>query len=347
MDSTIVFQAGEHGVSSMRIPGMVRANPGTLLAFCEARDGGDRTPTDLVLKRSEDGGRTWGPLQLVVKARALDAIMNPCPVVDSSTGIIHCFSNIFPGGGSDIHREPGKVRTIISRSEDDGLTWSPPEDITEDIMDVSRDYGKVTGPGTGIQTDSGRLVIPFGLGPEDDCHAMIVYSDDHGKSWQAGGRTRSTSTETQVVELSDGSLRLDMRNQNPEQKPVHCRHYSISRDGGKTWTEPTRDPGLVDVRCQGSILRYPFRPPGHDRYPILFANPASSYGNRVNMTVRLSYDDAHSWPIARTVHPGPSAYCCLATLPDGKIALLYEGGEEHRYDTISCAVFDLDWLMEA
>jgi sialidase-1 len=344
MEQTIVFRAGEHGVSSMRIPGLVTSIEGTLLAFCEARDGGDRTPTDLVLKRSEDGGRTWGPLQLVAKARGLDAIMNPCPVVDASTGAIHCFSNTFPGGDWDCHREPGRVRTIVSRSDDDGLSWSSPEDITEAILDVSSDYGKVTGPGAGIQTGRGRLVIPFGLGPEERCQGMIVYSDDHGSSWHAGGRTRSTSSETQVVELSDGSLRLDMRNQGPEEKPMHCRCRSISRDGGQTWTEPAPDPGLVDVRCQGSILRYPFEVPGHDTNPILFANPASSYGSRVNMTVRLSHDDGRTWPISRTIHEGPSAYCCLAALPDGRISLLYEGGEERPYEGLRCAVFDLEWL---
>jgi len=347
MDQTVVFHADEHNVSSMRIPGMAPSTEGTLLAFCEAREGGDSTPTDLVLKRSEDGGRTWGPLQLVVKARGLDAIMNPCPVVDASTGTIHCFSNIFPDGDMDLHRQPGKVRTIISRSDDDGLTWSAPDDITKGILDVSKDYGKATGPGAGIQTDGGRLVIAFGLGPEEMCYGMIVYSDDHGASWHAGGRTRSTSSEMQVVELSDGSLRLDMRNQNPEEKPKHCRYFSITRDGGKTWTELARDPGLVDVRCQASILRYPFKVSGYDKHPILFANPASSYGNRVNMTVRLSWDDGRTWPIARTVHKGPSAYCCLAALPDRSIGLLYECGDEHRYDRISCAIFDLEWLTGA
>ncbi len=234
------------------------------------------------------------------------------------------------------------VRTIVTGSDDDGLTWSPPEDITDGIIDASTDYGKATGPGAGIQTDGGRLVIPLGLGPEDSCMGTIIYSDDHGKSWRAGGRTRSTSTELQVVELSEGSLRMDMRNQRPEEKPRHCRYYSISRDGGRTWTEPVPDPGLVDVRCQGSILRYPFKVDG--RRPVIFANPASSYNNRVNMTVRMSRDDGHTWPVSRAVHPGPSAYCCLAALPDGSIGLLYECGTEGPYERISFARFDLRWL---
>ena len=347
MERKVVFHAGEHGVSSMRIPGMVTSTEGTLLAFCEARDGGDRTPTDLVLKRSEDGGRTWGPLQLVVKARGLDAIMNPCPVVDASTGTVHCFSNIFPGGGMDLHRQPGKVRTIISRSDDDGLTWSSPDDITGVILDVSKDYGKVTGPGAGIQTDGGRLVIPFGLGPEEKCRGMIVYSDDHGERWRAGGRTKSTSSEMQLVELSDGSLRLDMRNQNSEEKPKHCRYYSISRDGGATWTEPVRDLELLDTSCQASILRHPFRHQGQERVAILFANPASTFQKRVNMTVRMSYDDGNTWPVARTLYPGPCDYCSLVSLPDETVGILYSNGEgANRCTRMTFARFDLEWLTQ-
>jgi len=347
---TVVFYAGEHNVPSMRIPGIVLSKKGTLLAFCEARAGADRSRTDLVLKRSEDGGKTWGPLQLVLKARkVLDAIVNPCPVVDRSSGDIYCFSTLFPDGDVSIRewesrKRYGVIRTIITKSTDDGIRWSSPLDITEQITNVKTDIGKKTGPGAGIQTSTGRLVIPYGIGPELKSKAMIIYSDDHGKTWKAGGRTSSTSTETQIVELSDGSLRLDMRHQRPKEKPRHCRYYSISRDKGKTWTKPVRDQALLDTACQGSIWRHPFRNKGQDRDPILFANPASTFQNRVNMTVRASYDDGKTWPLAKTVHPGPCAYCCLVSLPDGSVGLLYENGDKHRYERISFARFDLKWL---
>ena len=147
------------------------------------------------------------------------------------------------------------------------------------------------------------------------------------------------------MELSDGSLRLDTRNQRPQEEP-HCRYYSISRDGGRTWTDPVRDETLLDTACQASILRHPFRQPGQDKDPILFANAASTFTNRVNMTVRLSYDDGNTWPVARTVHPGPSAYCCLVSLPDGSIGLLYEGGD-WVYERINFARFDVKWLTQS
>ena len=349
---SIVFRANEHNVPSMRIPGVVLSKQGTLFSFCEARAGSDRSRTDLVLKRSEDGGQSWGPLQLVIKARkALDAIVNPCPVADATTGTIYCFSTLFPDGDVPIRewesrKRYGVIRTLITKSTDDGITWSTPHDITEQITDVKRDIGKKTGPGAGIQTSTGRLVIPYGIGPELQSQAMLVYSDDHGKTWQAGTRTKSTSTETQVVELSDGSLRLDMRNQRPQQKPKHCRHFAISRDGGQTWTETAQDTALLDTACQGSILRLSGPGTGQNQNLLLFANPAASFQNRVNMTVRASYDDGRTWPVARTVHSGPCAYCCLVALPDGTIGLLYENGDNHRYERISFAHFDLAWLTQ-
>ncbi len=345
---TVVFRAGQEGYKNMRIPGIVVSKQGTLLAFCEGRVGADRSRTNVVLKRSHDGGQTWGPMQLVLEAQQdTDAYANVCPVADAITGDIFFFVTLFPDGPVEIRqwearKRYGVIRTLVTKSTDDGLTWSPPIDITEQITDVKTDIGKKTGPGAGIQTTNGRLVIPYGIGPELESRAMIVYSDDHGETWHAGGRVDSKSTETQVVELSDGSLRLDTRNQRPQEEP-HCRYYSISRDGGQTWTEPVRDVALLDTACQASILQHPFRQPGHDKNPILFANAAATFQNRVNMTVRMSYDDGSTWPVAKSIHPGPSAYCCLVSLPDGSVGLLYEGGD-WVYERITFARFDLEWL---
>ena len=115
---------------------------------------------------------------------------------------------------------------------------------------------------------------------------------------------------------------------------------ALSNDGGDTFAEPTPDKTLIEPVCQASILRHPGKLGG-----VLFANPAST--KRENMTVRLSRDEGKTWPHARVLHPGPSAYSCLAVLPDGVIACLYERGDKSAYDTITFARFGLDWLTRS
>jgi sialidase-1 len=119
------------------------------------------------------------------------------------------------------------------------------------------------------------------------------------------------------------------------------RAHSISHDGGVTWTVPELDPALPDPVCQASILRYNWPGPG-ECGRILFSNPASTH--RQNMTVRISYDDGKSWPISNPLYSGPSAYSCLAVLPDRTICCLYERGNRNAYEKITFAQFSLAWL---
>ena len=354
MEETVVFHAGENGIPHMRIPAVVVTTRGTVLAFCEAREGGDRTPTDLVMKRSRDGGGTWQAMQTVVAAPGRDAIMNPCPVVDASSGTIFLFVQHFPQG-TESHVLPGFVRTWLTTSADDGASWSEPVDLTAQVIDPSTEYGKATGPGVGIQTSGGRLLVPLGFHRTDEDGRIaervspmgaVICSDDHGATWYRSGDTPATSTELHVVALADGSLRLDMRNQRPEEKPAHCRYFSISRDGGRTWSPCARDSGLPDVTCQGCMLRYTRQDEGGGKDRILFSSPAAPYRTRANMTVRLSYDEGKHWPVSRTIHAGPSAYSCLTVLPDGRIGLLYEHGEDRPDEKICFARFSLAWLTD-
>jgi sialidase-1 len=138
-----------------------------------------------------------------------------------------------------------------------------------------------------------------------------------------------------VVELRDGRLLLNIRSYRGN----HRRLAAFSRDGGETFSAPVEDPELVEPVCQASILRYPGRRGG-----ILFSNPAST--KRERMTVRLSRDEGKRWAHARVLHGGPSAYSCLAALPDGTIACLYERGHRTASETITLARLALDWLTE-
>jgi sialidase-1 len=169
----------------------------------------------------------------------------------------------------------------------------------------------------------------------------MIYSDDHGRTWHHGEPVRPKMNECQAVELSDGegTLLLSMRNYLKEGRRAH----SISHDGGVTWTAPELDAALPDPVCQASILRYNW-PKGAEWGRILFSNPASAH--RQNMTVRISYDDGKSWPISKSLHSGPSAYSCLAVLPDRIIGCLYERGNANAYEKITLAQFPMGWLEE-
>ncbi len=352
-----VFVAGQGGYHTYRIPSLIVTTNGTLLAFCEGRkhSRSDTGDIDLLLRRSSDNGQTWSEQQ-VVWDDGPNTCGNPCPVVDDQTGTIWLLLTHNPGSTGEAQikeRKAGGTRTVwVSCSVDDGKTWSPPNDITASTKD--RAWGwYATGPGVGIQIrhgpHRGRLVIPCDhsfpgaersrrkANVENGSH--VIYSDDHGQSWKLGGWARPRMNESQVVELADGegTLLLNMRTTTQANR----RGQSISHDGGQTWTTPQLVPELIEPRCQASLLRYNWpsvKKPGR----ILFSNPAGVA--RTNLTVRLSRDDGRTWAIARTLHPGPSAYSCLAVLPDKAIGCLFECGRTSAYERITFARLPLNWV---
>ena len=342
-----LWTAGQDGYHSYRIPSLLTTQAGTLLAFCEGRKNNrrDHGDIDLIVKRSTDGGETWSPHEIVYEegGSAEITIGNPCPVVDQDTGAIwmpFCRDN---------------KQILITMSDDDGLTWSAPVNISEGVIQKHWVW-VATGPGVSIQMrkgpHKGRLVIPCDhgvmVGENRIMHSHVFFSDDRGESWQRGGLLPDHTDESQVVELADGRLLLNMRSYwgkvAKRADRLGKRALAWSEDGGVTWSELAFDETLIEPVCQGSFLRYTLAA-DNGRNRLLFSNPASTT-ERVNMTVRLSYDEAESWPVAKTLHAGPSAYSSLAVLPDHTIACLYERGDDTAYDTLTLARFTLDWLTD-
>jgi sialidase-1 len=331
-----VFTAGAGGYHTYRIPALIVAPKGTLLAFCEGRKkgGSDTGDIDLVLRRSTDGGKTWGPMQ-VVWDDADNTCGNPCPVVDRTTGTVWLLltHNLGRDTEAQIVAGTGKgSRTVwICKSTNAGATWTKPVEITKAVKRPDWTW-YATGPGVGIQTAAGRLVIPCdnkvaGAGSRQ---AHVLVSDDHGATWKLGGVVGPDCNECQVAELTDDTLLLNIRSY----RGSHRRLIARSTDGGLTWTKPAEDPALIEPICQASLLRVP-GPKG----PLLFANPAST--KREKLTVRLSPDDGKTWPHAKLLHAGPAAYSCLAVLPDGTALCLYERGDRRPYETLTLARFPL------
>ncbi len=340
-----LFRAGEGGYHTYRIPSIITTSQGTLLAFCEGRrnsrsDSGD---IDLLLRRSVDGGETWSETQ-VIADHGEDTIGNPTPVIDRATGIIWLLLTKNPGGATGEQLMSGYeagTRTVwVTHSRDEGQTWAPTTEVTASTKKPDWTW-YATGPGVGIQLRSDRLVIPCDHRKQNSrrSYSHIIYSDDHGETWQIGGETGEKNNECQVIERTDGSLLLNMRSNHGRER----RTVATSTDGGLTWSDVSFDQALIEPRCQASLLR--LDPPESGGSRVLFSNPASP--QRENMTVRLSYDDGATWPAAKVLHPGPAAYSCLTVLADGAIACLYERGENDRYEQITFARFNADWLTAA
>lgn len=335
-----VFVAGRGGYHTFRIPAVVALPEGKLLAFCEGRKKGrgDSGDIDLVLRHSADGGKTWGPLQVVADFGP-DTVGNPCPVVDRTTGTIWLPLTKNLGHETERDIETGKSkenRTVwITKSTDGGATWAKPVEITAAVRRPDWTW-YATGPGVGVQLRGGRLVIPCDHRTRARAlHSHVIYSDDGGRTWKVGGVAGANTNECQVIERSDGSLLLNMRSYHKKNR----RAVAASKDGGLSWSPVTLDDALVEPVCQASLLRYP---EGKEKGWTLFSNPAST--KREKMTVRLSHDDGATWPVQRLLYAGPSAYSCLTVLPDRTIGCLYERGAKSPYEKITFAHFTLAWL---
>jgi sialidase-1 len=344
-EQTDLYVSGKEGYHTYRIPSVIVTPAGTVLAFCEGRKHGssDTGDIDMLLRRSTDGGKTFARQQVVWDDDS-NTCGNPCPVVDRTSGTIFLLLTHNLGKdqeGQIIARKSKGTRTVwISESTDDGQTWSKPVEITRATKKPAWTW-YATGPGAGIQLRSGRLVVPCDY-VDSDAHvggSHVIYSDDHGVTWKLGGMVCPKTDESEVVELADGSLLLNMRNNNRQHR---CRATAVSRDQGLTWSTPAYDETLIEPVCQASIRRCGLAGEGR-KGPILFSNPAQT-GQRTTMTARLSYDECKTWPVHRVLHAGPAAYSCLAAAPDGRILCLYERGDKHAYEKITLARFNLQWL---
>ncbi len=327
-----VFIGGQDGYDTYRIPALVVSNKGTVLAFCEARKNNarDHGDIDLMIKRSVDGGKTWGPMRCVYGEPGDVTIGNPVPIVDRLTGEIHL---VFSRDGTTL---------FYTKSMDDGVTFARPIDITGVIRRFAAAIAHpwksaLAGPGHGLQQANGRLVIPVKISaPEGSSprrRVGIIYSDDHGATWNPGGFVPATlgeTSESTVFETAKGVLVLNSRwHDGP------CRVSSESRDGGLTWSIPVAVRELPDPVCEGSILKYS-ADPADGR--VFFSNLAPlPGGKRSRLIVRKSTDNGATWPHARVVMPGPAGYSDLAVSADGSLLVLFENGAHHYAEKMTLA----------
>ncbi|MHC3468914.1 exo-alpha-sialidase [Streptomyces sp. 7R007] len=358
-EQQVLFKAGQDpGYACFRIPAVVRSAHGTLLAFAEGRvlNCGDAADIDIVLKRSEDGGRTWGPLQ-VVNDGGGDTHGNPAPVVDRETGRV-LLAETYNTGRTDSGSctVPCDRTPHLQYSDDDGLTWSKPRDLSAEILPANWNSWYATGPVHGIQltrgAHAGRLL--FGVNTETwdgtrvtANHAALIVSDDGGDHWRAGatdswpiaadGTFRQKPSEVTLAERADGSVLVSGREQDGTD--LGHRTQAVSADGGDTFAAPFRDlPDLYAPQVQGALLSLGDR--------LLLSCPGDP-DRRRTMMIRSSYDGGTTWDSVdrgTVVTTDWSGYSDLVAVDDDTVGLLYEGGAVDARDEIRFARFTEDWL---
>ncbi len=348
------FNRGDAGINVFFAPNLVKTNDGTLLAIAEGRWAeDDKQSYALVMRRSTDGGASWSPISTIYRIAAFtpDYIGNPSAVVDAITGEIFL---LFVKNTSDV---------FVTKSSDDGLTWSSPVEITGSVKVTvdgnpnpaafsSAPWGwYATGPGHGIQIQqgpyAGRLLIACDHRSTDDrsgpSWSHVIYSDDHGQTWHLGGGLDQENTlndysnEISVVEQSDGALYMSIR----INEGSSIRGFSRSDDGGATWTVMARDPRLTTFGVEASLLRV-------NENTVLLSAPDSSDGTRRQMTIWISHDDMQTWSKTKTVFFGYSGYSDMVLVGPDTVLLAYNRGHANgnSWQSIGLARFNLRWLED-
>ena len=337
----------DDGVHTYRIPALATSAKGTLLCAYDMRRRMRRDlqeDIDIGLSRSTDGGQNWEAVRVIMDMGEFGGLpqeQNGCSdpglIVDHQTGEIFCFAvwmngkpgkHQWNGDGSEPGFEIGKsAQFLMVRSKDDGLTWSKPENLTRKLK---RELWWLFAPSPqqGIQLVDGTLVMPSqGRNERGQEFSTIMISRDHGATWTVGTPAYVNGSECQVVQLGDGSLMLNMRNEAERFRAVFT-----TSDFGQTWQpHATNRNTLVEPNCNGSLLRFDYDEAGKKKHILLFANPHSQTG-RTHHTLQVSFDDGLTWPKShhKLLDEGRGAgYPSLTRVDDQHVGIVYEGSQSH------------------
>ncbi len=363
----VLRAAGQDNCDTYRIPGLVTTNKGTLIAVYDNRYNNSKDlqeDIDIGMSRSTDGGQTWEPMKVIMdmgeyggRSQRLNGIGDPCVVYDDKTHTLWVaalwMSGLTPDQMLWWASKPGMTpeetgQFILVKSTDDGLTWSDPMNITSQIKDPAWQL-LLQGPGRGITTSDGTLVFPAQFkadigekaldGGQYTCHSTIVTSRDGGQTWQIGTGAKSNTTEAQVVELADGRLMLNMRDdRNRRDKgETNGRAVATSGDLGKSWeVHPSSNSALPESNCMASIISAEVTINGVNKQVLFFSNPDNKQA-RTHMTIKASLDGGLTWPEEYQVElnaAGGYGYSCMTMIDENTVGILYEGNKELFFQKI-------------
>lgn len=368
--ANVVRAAGQDDCDTYRIPGMITTSEGTLIAVYDNRYNNSKDlqeDIDVGMSRSTDGGQTWEPMRVIMdmgewggNPERLNGIGDPAVLYDHTNQTIWV-AGLWMSGGTENDRlwrvsKPGMKpeetgQFVLVKSIDDGLTWSEPINITEQIKNPEWQL-LLQGPGRGITLDDGTLVFPAQFkadigeialdGGEYTSHSTIIYSKDGGETWHVGTGAKPNTTEAQVVQLADGSLMLNMRDDlNRRVKDeTNGRAVAITSDLGETWTiHPSSNSALPEPNCMASIIDTYIETDGEKQQVLFFSNPDDKEA-RINMTIKTSLDGGHSWPEEHKVLLNEKqgfGYSCMTMVDENIVGILYEGVKELYFQKVPVA----------
>jgi sialidase-1 len=363
----VLRSQGQDNCNTYRIPGLVTTNKGTLIAVFDNRYNNSKDlqeDIDIGMSRSTNSGQSWEPMKVIMdmgeyggRSQRLNGIGDPCVLYDHLTHTIWVAALWMSGANFDQAlwwaSKPGMKpeetgQFMLVKSTDDGLTWSQPINITGQIKDPGWQL-LLQGPGRGVTLKDGTLVFPAQYkadigtkaldGGQYTCHSTIVYSKDQGQTWAIGTGAKTNTTEAQVVELGDGSLMLNMRDDRnrSEKGNTNGRAVATTTDLGKTWNiHPSSNSALPESNCMASLIAADVTLNGQKQQVLFFSNP-NSKTERSHMTIKASLDEGMTWPemYHQELHSGSGyGYSCMTMVDKNTVGILYEGSKELFFQKI-------------
>ena len=324
----------------------------TLLAFTDDRyastsDLGGNHKIDVLMKKSTDGGATWGNAVTVAAGDGSTPAgygYGDAAVAQAANGHIVC---LMASGNTSYGN--GMLHIGYTKSTDGGATWSSPIDIYGDNTHLTNSHSfqsTFVSSGHGItQTiaQTGRIAFPALGKISGTTNEYVIYSDDNGATWNFSDNYGFTGAdESKLVELNDGKLLMSIRCGGFNSSNVARGHNrTTDPDNVESWGTQGTWSDLTANGCNSDLIYYSRFIDG--KKDVMLHSVVKAYGSygggenyRKDLRLYMSFDEGWTWVEAFQLQPGYAAYSSMQVLDNGDLAILFEDGSIGNMDKQDC-----------